>query len=167
MKILLIREYSSTKDTIGKLYFRDKYIHILEDAYNEAKVPGSTRIPAGQYKITPRKEGLFYDRYSKHADKWIAENIFKYGMAWIRDVPNYEYILIHPGTTAADTLGCLITGDIINNNSYEDAKIMNVSSTSAFKKVMAEIFKAWDKKEEVTITILDHDRDIKKMMANG
>jgi hypothetical protein len=67
--------------------------------------------------------------------------------------------------TAADTKGCLITGDVINNNSYEDAKIMNVSSTIAFKKVMTEIFKAWDKKEEVTITILDHDRDIKKMMA--
>ena len=38
------------------------------------------------------------------------------GMLWVRDVPGFEYILIHTGNTDEHTSGCLIVGDSQENN---------------------------------------------------
>ena len=41
------------------------------------------------------------------------------GMLWVRDVPGFEYILIHTGNTDEHTAGCLIVGDSQQNNTIK------------------------------------------------
>ena len=38
------------------------------------------------------------------------------GMLWVRDIPGFEYILIHTGNTDEHTSGCLLVGDTQENN---------------------------------------------------
>lgn len=78
----------------------------LEDEKREIKVPGETRIPAGQYRVTVRTEGGFHARYTN--DRRVSD--IHQGMLWVRDVPNFEFILIHIGNTERDTSGCLLVG---------------------------------------------------------
>ena len=77
----------------------------LEDEAREKKVYGATCIPSGEYRVTLRREGRFHQLYSaKYPD-------LHSGMLWVRDVPNFEWILIHIGNTAKDTKGCLLVGN--------------------------------------------------------
>lgn len=168
MRLLLIREFDNSTDTIGKLYFKDykniiRYVYTIEDSYNDIKIPGNTRISAGQYEITLRKEGGVFERYCRHKDIWIAENTKRYGLVWIRNVPNYEYILIHIGNTSKDSEGCILVGDQVNNTSYAAGFITD--STVAYKRLMNEIYPAFNRSEKLSITIIDHDKDIKRMFV--
>jgi len=76
----------------------------LEDEYREEKVVGETRIPAGIYRVTLRTEGGFHNRYGRRFPD------FHQGMLHIRDVPEFEWILIHCGNTDENTNGCLLVG---------------------------------------------------------
>lgn len=160
-QLLLIREYDSGIDTIGKLYFKAdklKYIHILEDSYNKEKVPGSTRIPAGQYEIKLRREGKTFDKYYNHQINEIAELTKRYGILHLQNVPNFTNILIHIGNTNIDTSGCLLVGHNINNNSKEPGYLSN--SSSAYIYLFKHIAPVFDRGEQLFINILDFDRDI-------
>lgn len=103
MLVIVDRDKYSSLDTIGNLYIENKiFCFTMEDVCrpNGEKIKGQTAIPFGKYKI-----GL---RYSPKFSK-------KYGhdMLWIMDVPQFEYILIHPGNTRFHTEGCLLVGDKI------------------------------------------------------
>lgn len=76
----------------------------LEDEYREEKVAAETRIPAGTYDIKLRTWGGFHERYKR---KFPSSHR---GMLWLRDVPNFKYILIHIGNTDEDTAGCILVG---------------------------------------------------------
>ena len=103
MKIDVDRFISDEDTTISRVMVDGQFICFgLEDEYREEKVVGETRIPAGTYKITLRTEGGFNQRYKKR-----FPDIHK-GMLHIRNVPNFEYILIHCGNTDEHTKGCLL-----------------------------------------------------------
>lgn len=81
---------------------------ILEDEKRNDKVYGETRIPEGAYPLDLRTVGGFHSRYSERfADD---DDIDHRGMIWLRNVPNFEYVLIHIGNDDEDTAGCLLTG---------------------------------------------------------
>jgi len=153
MKLEVIR-YSSQKDsTIGALFDitngRKFLCYTLEDEYREEKVMHETRIPAGTYEITLRTVGGFHSRYS---DKFA--NIHQ-GMLWVRNVPNFEYILIHCGNDDDDTSGCLLLGDTQTNNITSDGFVGG--STNAYKRVSPPIANAIKNGECVEITYTDFD----------
>ena len=102
---LLVDRYNSESDYTDGLLFIDCEFecYTLEDEGRTVKVYGETRIPDGRYKIEFRNEGGFHQRYT---DKFS----FHKGMLWIKDVPNFEYILIHIGNDDDDTAGCLLVG---------------------------------------------------------
>jgi hypothetical protein len=132
MKILVERFDSGSFDTLGRLYIDGKfYCYTLEDEYREVKVKGDTRIPEGIYKV------VFYDSPSHGKDTLM-----------IADVPNFKYILIHPGNTEDDTMGCLLPGlrigSINNKRAVLDSKV-------AYKKIYDIIAPALHRGEEVTI----------------
>src|SRR6056300_888421 len=112
---LEVLRFSSQKDSTNGILFdvtegRKFLSYTLEDEYRKEKVAGETRIPAGTYKITLRTTGGFHGRYEK---KYGAMHK---GMLWVRDVPGFEYILIHTGNTDEHTSGCLLTGLTSDSN---------------------------------------------------
>jgi hypothetical protein len=121
-------------------------VHTLEDEFRTNKVYGETRIPSGSYKIEFRTVGGFHQRY---LEKFGAS--FHKGMLWIKDVPEFEHVLIHIGNKEDDTAGCILTG---MTNSADDAGFIGGSKV-AYKKIYEIIRDTLLKGELVYINIYD------------
>ena len=105
MIIELLRFCSRDHYTLGSLFLDKRFLcFTLEDEYREFKVHGRTRIPAGVYEVTLRREGQFHIDYSR-----MFPDIHK-GMLHLENVPNFLYILFHIGNWAKDTEGCILVG---------------------------------------------------------
>jgi len=153
---LEVLRFSSQDDSTNGILFdvtggQRKYLcYTLEDEYREEKVSGETRIPAGTYRITLRTTGGFHGRYvKKYGD-------MHKGMLWVRDVPGFEYILIHTGNTDEHTAGCLLVGDSQQAN-FGSSDGMVGSSVNAYKRIYPPIAKALEEEESVSITYVDFD----------
>ena len=153
---LEVLRFSSQKDSTNGILFnitggqRTFLCYTLEDEHREEKVFGETRVPAGTYRITLRTTGGFHSRYLKKYGEMHK------GMLWVRDVPNFEYILIHTGNTDEHTAGCLLVGDSQQAN-FGNSNGMVGSSVQAYKRIYPEIAKALENNEEVTICYRDFD----------
>jgi hypothetical protein len=154
MKLEVLR-FSSQEDSTNGILFdvtegRKFLAYTLEDEHRDEKVMGETRVPAGTYKITLRKVGGFHGRYEKKYGSMHK------GMLWVREVPGFEYILIHTGNTDEHTAGCLLVGDSQQNNAIKSDGFVG-SSTQAYKRIYPPIAAALEAGEEVTITYTDYD----------
>lgn len=67
---------------------------MAKDGHRIDKVYGKTAIPTGTYKVS-----VAY--WSK----------FKVNVPYVHDVPGFKGILIHNGSTAANTEGCVLVGE--------------------------------------------------------
>ena len=158
MKLKVIR-FSSQQDSTSGILMEDtdmglKFLcYTLEDERRALKVKGETRVPAGIYNITLRKEGGFNNKYSKR-----FSGIHK-GMLWVRDFANFEYILIHCGNTDEHTSGCLLVGDSQENNIIIKDGFIG-KSTNAYKRVYPPIAKALENGQDVTIEYIDLDSNL-------
>lgn len=150
MKLKVIRYHSTEDYTLGMLLNVSKGIeflcYTLEDEHRDVKVKGETRIPSGTYSITLRQEGGFHTKYEEKYGKMHK------GMLWVRDVPGFEYILIHTGNTDEHTAGCLLVGNT------SDIKGFVGSSTTAYKRIYPAIAKALESGEAVTIEYIDWNK---------
>lgn len=153
---LEVLRFSSEDDSTSGLLFditdgKRKFLaYTLEDEYREEKEMHETRIPAGTYKITLRTVGGFHTRYTeKYGD-------MHKGMLWVRDVPGFEYILIHTGNTDEHTSGCLLLGDSQTNNQIKEDGFIG-SSVQAYKRVYPSIAKVLEDGGTVNITYTDFD----------
>jgi len=145
MELGLNRKYLKDTYTIGKLYVDSRYFcETLEDKvrdlsdYNhdgdfddleEGKVYGQTAIPAGRYKVI-----MHY---------WLKH---KKDVPMLLDVPGFSGILIHGGSTAEHTLGCILVGQ-----NKERGKLTN--SSYYIYLLIDAIKNAINDKEEVFITV--------------
>ena len=151
MKLEVLRMGSFEKYTAGGLYEhrpegRRLLCFTLEDEFRTQKVSGETRIPPGEYRITLRREGGHHHRYAQR-----FPNIHR-GMLWIRDVPNFEYILIHIGNTESDTAGCLLVGMLIDLRTG-----LLGASKDAYQQFYPPVAAAIERGEEVTIRYTNYD----------
>ena len=147
MDIDVIRYNSKSDFTDGLIFINGEFqVHTLEDEKRTVKVFGETRIPNGKYKLGLRAEGGFHQKYLK---KYGAN--FHKGMLWVKDVPNFDYILIHVGNTDKDTAGCLLVG--VTNNA-DDVGFVG-GSTDAYKKIYPKISNALLNSEDVWINYKD------------
>lgn len=154
MELEVIRISSEKDSTLGVLFNvtnekREFLCYTLEDEYREQKVMHETRIPSGTYEITLRTVGGFHARYSER-----FPTIHK-GMLWIRDVPGFEWILIHCGNDDDDTSGCLLLGNTQRENVESDGFVG--SSAAAYRRIYPPIAKAIENGECVEITYIDFD----------
>jgi hypothetical protein len=134
MQLEVVR-FSSEEDSTNGLLFditdgQRKFLsYTLEDEYRKEKIMAETRVPAGTYSITLRTEGGFNQKY----DERFGTD-FNKGKLWVRNVPGFEYILIHIGNTDEDTAGCLLVGDTQNNNQITKDGFIG-SSTNNYKRI--------------------------------
>ena len=154
MKLEVLR-FSSQKDSTNGILFditngRKFLCYTLEDEHRDFKEYGETRVPAGTYNITLRTVGGFHGRYLKKYGEMHK------GMLWVRNVPNFEYILIHTGNTDEHTAGCLLLGDTQQTNFGESNGFVG-SSVNAYKRVYPAIAEVLENGGDVTITYTDFD----------
>ena len=127
MKIVLHRQKSSDKSTIGTIYIDGKFeCYSLEDIERPEKIKGETAIPAGTYKVVLTQS----PRFGRILPLLV-------------DVPNYEGIRIHPGNTDKDTDGCILPGQ-------SQGKDFVGNSRLAFDALFAKLQAA---KDPITIEI--------------
>jgi hypothetical protein len=111
---------------ISRVYIRDKFFcFAIEDAARTTKIKGETCIPLGTYDLGVRHSPSFSPRLG-------------HDMIWVRNVPGFEYILIHTGNTISDTDGCLIVGKSIGTLKGKDGVVRDAVLTS--KPVYFELY---------------------------
>lgn len=145
VRVRVDRFMSDDLVTLSRIYLNDRFIcHGLEDAFQPVKIPGKTRIPAGKYDLGARLEGGFHARYSD-----IFSDIHR-GMLHIKNVPNFEFILIHTGNYHHDTEGCLLVGnaDVANKAVW--------SSRATYRRIYVEMIDA-ALNNDATIEFVDLD----------
>lgn len=158
MKLEVLRFNSSDDFTNGILFdvsnnTRKFLSYTLEDEKRTKKVAGETRIPAGEYNLSLRKEGGFHSRYS-------AKFSFHMGMIHVDDVPNFKYILWHIGNDDDDTSGCLLLG-----KTSQDGFIG--SSTDAYKEVYKYVAPVIESGKKVSVNYIDFDGDIDEVVTKS
>ena len=144
MELVLNRIFHTDEATLGTLFINDTFeCFILEDQPQPGgKVWGETRIPSGKYPIHLRTAGGWHSRYTRRY-------IWHRGMLWLRNVPGFEYIYLHPGNSPDDTAGCLLTGATACTDPvrvYRSA----AAYRAMYHKIMAVI-----SREPVTIEVID------------
>ena len=154
MKLEVLRISSQEDSTSGVLFDvtgdREFLCYTLEDEQRDTKIAGETRVPAGTYRVTYRTEGGFHKKYSHR-----FQDIHR-GMLWVRDVPGFEYILIHCGNTDEHTAGCLLVGETQSSN-LKTADGFIGKSTQAYFDLYPRVAEALDRGEEVIIKYIDYD----------
>lgn len=138
MKLLLKRIAKKANYTIGKLYIDGKYFcDTLEDTdrglkqsmtlkeINNLKVYGKTAIPLGIYAIDLNTVSPKFKSRS-----WTIP--YKGKIPRLVDVNGFSGVLIHPGNSAADSIGCILVGK---------NKIVGkvIDSVNTFNKLMSNL----------------------------
>lgn len=121
MEIRLKRIARRDTYTIGRLYINGKrYCDTVEDKdrdlnhngvfdNGEVKIYAQTAIPNGRYKVTMKVQSPKFSKRTEY--NWWKPN-GRYGMLpRLLKVPHFEGILIHAGSSARSSAGCIIVGE--------------------------------------------------------
>ena len=152
MELLLQRIARRDTYTIGRLYIDgERFCDTCEDtdrglrqdlplSVNQAKKRrGVTAIPVGRYRVTL---GVKSPKYSKKKQYDFTGGY----LPRLVNVPAFDGILIHPGTDALDTKGCILVG--------KNTKVGKLTESRAcFQEIYKQMKEAADHGEKITIEI--------------
>ena len=154
MKLRLERRWKKATYVIGVLFIDGiRYCETLEDAdrglkqtdalpyIKSRKVAGETAIPSGTYGVAMN---VTSPKYAAVTWYW---NFCRGKMPRLLNVPGFDGILIHPGSDALSTRGCLLVGKNTKVGKLTDSK-------ACFQEVYKLMKAAADKGEEITIEIV-------------
>lgn len=126
MEFLTNKRYEFNPDwTLGELYIlgiKDGYTVEDEIRDQNKKVYGETAIPYGKYLLGLRQSPEFSSSFlysdsanilieTKDKIKYPQINDFRnHDLIWVKNIPGFEFVLIHWGNTDDDSSGCLIVG---------------------------------------------------------
>lgn len=121
MELLLKRIARKDTYTIGRLYVDGKlFSNTVEDKdrdlnrngvfdNGETKIYAQTAIPNGRYRVTMKVQSPKFSQRKEY--NWWKPN-GRYGMLpRLLDVPHFDGILIHAGSSARSSAGCIIVGN--------------------------------------------------------
>ena len=150
MKILVKRVFNCPNYCIGHMYIDGKYFSdTLEDSdrgldnsmsieeIKKRKKYGITAIPIGTYKVDMNTVSPLYAKKNR-----CYSRPYGHKMPRLMNIKGYSGVLIHPGTTANDTLGCLLVGQ-------NKIKGKLINSQATWKRLMDTLLKD---KDNITIT---------------
>lgn len=154
MKIVVDRKWQKKDYTIGRMYIDGEFFcNTLEDpdrdldqnmdirVIRNRKIPNQTAIPTGIYEITLNiKSPKFstYDFYDTVCDGYLPR---------LLDVPGFTGILIHCGSNASHSSGCILVG----NNTVKGGL---TNSKEVFKKLYNKMELAKNNDENIIIEII-------------
>ena len=154
MKIKVERRWPKATYTIGRFYIDGiLYCNTLEDTdrglkqtdsldyIKRRKVAGETAIPKGTYGVAMNVTSPKYAGVS-----WFW-NLCRGKMPRLLNVPGFDGILIHTGTDALSTRGCILVGKNTKVGKLTDSKV-------CFQEIYKLMKAAADKGEEITIEIV-------------
>lgn len=148
MNLQLRRFSSGAQSTLGLLSIDGVFAcFTLEDRQRDVKIMGETRIPAGSYAIRLQSAGRLHNEY---ATRFVG---IHHGMLALQAVPNFTGVMIHCGNTDADTEGCILLGNGVEQNVTEAGNLF--SSTAAYRRVYPLLADALQAGSDVTIEIVD------------
>lgn len=129
MEIKLVRKWLTGNSTIGELSVNGVFeCFTLEDAVRPVKILGITAISTGRYEIAV----TFSNRFQKF-------------LPLLLNVPDFQGVRIHPGNRPEDTEGCILVGqireeDFIGNSKLAfDALFARIQAVTPVEKVFIEI----------------------------
>lgn len=154
MILTVERRYRKADYTIGWLYIDGRQIcNTLEDtdrgliqddspdSIRRRKVYGRTAIPVGTYNV------LMDVVSPKYAAKEYYVKLCGARMPRIEDVTGFEGVLIHPGNTNEDTLGCILVGDNTTKGEL-------TGSRARFEQIYKIMSAAYNRGEKITLKIV-------------
>ncbi len=154
MEIKVERRWPKATYVIGVLFIDGiRYCETLADAdrglrqfdtlahIQSRKVAGETAIPKGKYTVTMN---VTSPKYAGVAWYW---NFCQGKMPRLLHVPGFDGILIHPGSSALDTRGCILVGRNTKKGKLTDSR-------ACFQEVYRLMKEAADHGEEITIEIV-------------
>ena len=155
MKLTIDRKWRKQDYTVGNLYVDGLYFcNTMEDKdrglkktwplsqIKAVKVPNETAIPLGTYAITMRVQ-------SPKFSQWKYSRLYGFCKGYLPrllGVPGFDGILMHIGSTAANSSGCILVG-------INDKKGMVTKSTETFQKLYSMLKAADERGENISITI--------------
>lgn len=154
MKIDLVRIYNCPTYCIGKLYINGEWVcdtvedtdrglddSMTEEQIRRLKVYSKTAIPTGTYRITMNVQSPKFSQYA------FYKSLCKGYLPRLLKTKGFEGVLIHCGSSANSSAGCLIVG-------LNTIKGRVTSSQATYKKLMKQYFlPAKVLGEDITITI--------------
>lgn len=154
MKLKVERRWPKVTYTIGRLYIDGIfYCNTLEDYdrglkqtdplrdIQRRKIAGETAIPKGTYEVAMNVTS------PKYAGVAWYYNFCRGKMPRLKDVPGFDGILIHPGTSALDTKGCILVGKNTKVGKLTDSRV-------CFQEIYKLMKEAADHGEKITIEIV-------------
>lgn len=152
MNITVKRIAKRASYTIGKMYIDGKYFcdtcedtdrgltqYMSTNEIRRKKIHGKTAIPSGTYKVDMNTISPKYN----NPNRYFYVKKYKAKMPRLLNVPGFSGILLHAGTTAADTDGCILVGE-------NSKKGMVLNSQKTWTKLMDILL---TDKENITLTI--------------
>ena len=155
LNLEMVRYGFGLDSTIGRLYVdgvpkRKFECFTLEDERRKVKVKGETCIPPGTYEIKLRHGS---PKYGKFDERWD----WHHGMLWLQEVPDFEYVYIHPGNDDDDTDGCILVGQV--PVVMPDGEFKIAKSRDAYSDLYRKAKLAMDAGERVAIHVMEDERD--------
>jgi hypothetical protein len=153
MELILERKVHNQDSTEGNLYVNGKWFcHTIEDKVRakpgewkkELKVYAKTAIPYGRYPVLVT---------------W--SNRFKRMLTGVFNVPDFEGIRIHNGSSEQSSAGCVI---VSYKNDDGDGNKNKVLNEKAAMNDLCRLVEDAQKKEKVYLTIVDDKRDAWKYL---
>lgn len=153
MELLLDRKYCKEKYTVGRLFIDNIFFsNTLEDKVRdvnkngkfdngEYKVYAETAIPYGEYEITLDVVSPKFSKYQFYNEVCNGK------LPRLLNVPNFEGVLIHCGSNADNSAGCILVG----NNTVKGGL---TNSKETFKKLYSILDKANKNNEKIVIKII-------------
>lgn len=153
MELLLERKYCKDKYTVGRLYIDGIFFsNTLEDKVRdtnkngkfdngEHKIYGETAIPYGEYEITL---DVVSPKFSKYP---FYKEVCNGKLPRLLNVPNFDGVLIHCGSTADNSAGCILVGNNTIKGGLTDSK-------KVFKNLYSILNKANKNRDKIIVKIV-------------